>query len=475
MRTPSPGGLRPATLLVVLATACAAPATQDSVSAARDTVAPAAAAPEPTPAAPVDPVDTETALATFDDVWTTVRDAHYDPDLNGVDWDAVRDELRPRAAEVVSQSELREVVNEMLGRLEQSHFGMMPRSALPALDGSDGDETPEELAGGLGLDVRARGGQVLVSHLTPGGAAEQVGVGLGWILERVGDLDVAAYFAEVEAVEDERAAKYATFQVHRRVMGETFGPIGSQVDATFLDGQDREVTLTLTRTERDVEAHSFGTNLPTFYLHFDQATIERGNARIGWIHWSNWFLPVMKPIDLAVDGMRGHDGIILDLRGNGGGAAAMVMGVAGHFFGEPVELGTQATRDAELVYRANPRLVNQEGERVEPFGGPVAILVDELTGSASEVFAGGVQSTGRVQVFGETSAGAVLPASTKTLPNGDGLIYAFGDFTTSTGTLLEGRGVVPDVEVPLTRAALLAGTDAALEAAIAWITEQRLD
>ncbi|MEM7306664.1 MAG: S41 family peptidase [Planctomycetota bacterium] len=426
---------------------------------------------EPAPA----PVSAEVAQATFDDVWSTVREHHFDEKLNGLDWDAVRDELRPRASEAATQAELRGVVNEMLGRLEQSHFGMMPRSNLPALDGSDDAETPDSLAGDLGLDVRARGGDVLVWKVTPGGPADAAGIRPGWILLRVDDLDVDAYFDEAASVEDERAARYATFQVHSRVMAETYGPIGSTAQVTLLDDGDREVVVEVTRGERDVEKHNFGTNLPTFYLHFDKATIERDGAKIGWIHWSNWFLPVMKPIDQAVDEMRSHDGIVLDLRGNGGGAGAMVMGVAGHFFDERTDLGTQSSREGNMVYRASPRRISPAGERVGPYSGKVAILVDELTGSASEVFSGGMQSTGRVRVFGETSAGAVLPAVTKTLPNGDGLLYAFGDFKTSTGTLLEGLGVVPDVEVPLTRDSLLAGKDAALEAAIAWITGRELD
>jgi carboxyl-terminal processing protease len=101
------------------------------------------------------------ALQTFDAVWTTVRDQHPDPELNGVDWEAVRAELRPKAAAAEDDAELRAVVNEMLGRLEQSHFGMMPRGVLPALEdaesGSGDRDTPEELAGDAGFE-RGTGG-----------------------------------------------------------------------------------------------------------------------------------------------------------------------------------------------------------------------------------------------------------------------------------------------------------------------------
>jgi carboxyl-terminal processing protease len=95
--------------------------------------------------------------------------------------------------------------------------------------------------------------------------------------------------------------------------------------------------------------------------------------------------------------------------------------------------------------------------------------VDGLSGSASECFTGGMQSLGRARVFGQVSMGQALPALFDRLPNGDVLIHAYGDFVTADGTRLEGRGVIPDEVVPLTREALAAGRDPALEAALAWI------
>ena len=52
-------------------------------------------------------------------------------------------------------------------------------------------------------------------------------------------------------------------------------------------------------------------------------------------------------------------------------------------------------------------------------------------------------------MFGRQTMGQALPAMTKRLPNGDVLMYAIGDFVTSTGQRLEGEGVIPDEIVPL--------------------------
>jgi carboxyl-terminal processing protease len=179
----------------------------------------------------------------------------------------------------------------------------------------------------------------------------------------------------------------------------------------------------------------------------------------------------MAPFDRAVDELRDCDGIVVDLRGNPGGVLTMVMGLSGHFFAEGVNLGTITTRESALKLVANPRLVGAAGQPVRPFPGPLAILVDSGSYSASEIFAGGMQAVGRARVFGMQTAGGALPAVLERLPGGDVLQYAIGDFVMPDGRRIEGRGVVPDQPVTPTRAELLAGVDPILEAALRWIVK----
>jgi carboxyl-terminal processing protease len=104
--------------------------------------------------------------------------------------------------------------------------------------------------------------------------------------------------------------------------------------------------------------------------------------------------------------------------------------------------------------------------QAQPYTGPVAVLIDGGSGSATEIFAAGLQELRRAVIVGERSAGAVLPSDMVKLPTGAIFQYAFADFRTPSGALIEGRGVAPDVEVKHTRASLLAGRDAQLEKAI---------
>jgi carboxyl-terminal processing protease len=67
------------------------------------------------------------------------------------------------------------------------------------------------------------------------------------------------------------------------------------------------------------------------------------------------------------------------------------------------------------------------------------------------------------------TAGAALPSMVEMLPNGDLFQYAMANYISEGGRTLEGNGVRPDVEVPTTREALLAGKDPVLDAALDWI------
>jgi carboxyl-terminal processing protease len=99
--------------------------------------------------------------------------------------------------------------------------------------------------------------------------------------------------------------------------------------------------------------------------------------------------------------------------------------------------------------------------------------MDGSSASTSEIFAGGLKDLGRARIFGTRSAAAALPSIIEKLPNGDGFQYAMANYISDGGKPLEGNGVVPDVEVKLTRQALLDGHDPVVDAALQWIKKQR--
>jgi carboxyl-terminal processing protease len=424
--------------------------------------APHTAPPPPPPPAP--PYDAALGLETFDRAWQIVYQTHFDTTFNGVDWLALKDELRPRAAAATSTATLRAVISDMVGRLGQSHFALIPEEVADTLDPRN---APEGVAvGDVGLDVRLIDSALVVTSVEPGGPADSAGIRAGWTVITIGPDSIARMLTYLRT----HPSRYKpSFTLWSWAQSRMNGAVGSTCALSLRDGSDRVRSVHLARRPQPSEPVKFG-NLPTFFARAADRTVPTPAGRAVGVMWFNfWMAPLLQQLDDAVDRFRGLDGIVIDLRGNRGGLGGMLSGVAGHFFTERALLGTFQTRRNTLQIRANPRLVRAGGERVQPFAGPVAILVDEASGSASEVFAGGMQAVGRARIFGATSVGGVLPAITDRLPNRDVLYHAIAEFVTATGVHLEGRGVVPDEPVPLRRADLLAGRDPALDAALAWI------
>ena len=404
------------------------------------------------------------AVETFDAVWTIVRDTHFDKSMNGVDWPAVRTELRPRAAAARTPGELRTALREMLGRLGQSHFTIIPATAdSPATASGD-------LSGDPGLDFRLVGRDLLVTRVDPGSGAAAAGVRPGW---KITSIDGRLTESLLKGLPEGANDRVLNVEAWRIVEMRLRGPEGGPADLVFEDGDGKPVQLAVDRRPEPGQPVTVG-NLPTMFVRTNwEKKTTAGGASAGVIRFNVWMAAVDGQFQKAIDELRGSDGIVIDLRGNPGGLAAMMMGISGHFLGERKALGVMKTRDNELRFMSNPRLVDGAGQRVDAFAGPVAIIVDAMSGSTSECFAGGMQSLGRARVFGQVSMGQALPALFDRLPNGDVLLHAYGDFVTSNGTRLEGRGVIPDEIVPLKRAELLAGRDAPLEAALAWIEKSR--
>jgi carboxyl-terminal processing protease len=410
-------------------------------------------------------------VVTFDSAWTIVARTHWDTTYNGVNWMALRDSLRPRAAAAKTTGELRSVLSEMVASLKQSHFSIIPREISDAA-GAPQPQQPQqqtraaadEESGSIGATLRFVDQQIMVTKAPSTSAAGRVGVQPGWTLESVNGCALAPRLARIPATMDARRIALLAFAQANAMLS---GPAGQPVEATFRDGAGRAHAVTMTRDREPGSIAKFG-NLPPMAASLTHERVTVEGKRIGIIRFNIW-MPVLSPqFDAAIDSLRDTDAIVIDVRGNFGGVAGMASGFAGHFVDTASTIGTMKQRGMALKFVANPRLVDTRSRRTTPFAGPVAILVDELSISTTEVFAAGIQALGRARVFGTQTSGQALPALPERLPNGDILYHAIADFLSPTGRPIEGAGVTPDVVTPLTRKALLKGADPAQDAALAW-------
>jgi carboxyl-terminal processing protease len=400
-------------------------------------------------------------LQSFDAAWRIVNSTYYDPRFNGVDWEAVRRELRPRAETAATPDEVRAVIRDMIARLRDSHFMLLPEGAAGS------DATRRDISGDLGMELRYLPEETapLVVRVEENSAAADAGVKPGWLLRSVDGEPLAPAVSRAAVASGPRLG---ALEAWRLITNRVRGPIGSTAHLSFVDGNGSSREMRLERRAEAGQPVTLGT-FPTLHVRTAERTLRApSGAEVGYVRFNVWLTPVDGVVARAVDRHRGAAGMVVDLRGNPGGLAAMLMGIAGQFTAERVSLGEMRSRDGTLRFFANPRAVSPEGRPVKPFAGRVAILIDRLTGSASECFAGGMQSIGRARIFGQPSMGQALPALFDRLPSGDVLVHAYADFVTAKGTRIEGTGVIPDVVAPWSRAALLAGHDAAAEAAAEW-------
>jgi len=399
-------------------------------------------------------------LASFDEIWRTVRDKYWDPDLGGVDWEAARQELRPQVAAARTMGEARAAMSALLQRLGQSHFGVIPADAYAAIE--DGPTGAGD--GSAGAAIREHDGHALVTFLHPDGTGSAC-LKTGWILDRVGGVDVDSLITTLrqDLTATGRRRGEVEMLVDLTVSRLLTGARGDTVQVVATAAGARRVAVAVPLGDPPGEPAGLG-NLPAQDVWF---LSRRLPPDVGYVRF-NFFLDpvnVMGRFQVAVTEFQAADGLIIDLRGNHGGIVGMGMGVAGFLVAEPGrDLGTMTTRDMTLDFVLNPRQPN--------FTGPVAILVDGLSISTSEILAGGLQDLGRARIFGTPTPGAALPSVITRLPNGDGFQYAFASYVSTGGEPLEGRGVQPDEVVPPRRDDLLQGVDPVIRAAVAWIEQQ---
>jgi len=409
-------------------------------------------------AADLTPAQQKLNVDSFEYAWKTIRDKMWDPMPAGVDWKQIHDELLPKVQSAKSMGEARAAMRDMISRLKMTHFNIIPSDVYETVaTKAKGDGEP-------GFDLRILDGEAVVTTVEANSPAAKAGVKPGWRVVSVEGKDLEPVLKKLSETYKETTTRELIMA--RALLAGLSGPRGSQAKAEFVDGAGKRVPLEVELVAPRGMESKFG-HLPTQHVWFESKKVS-GSGYIAF----NMFMdagriaPQFSDSVQSCMGAKPCDGIIIDLRGNPGGLGAMSMGMAGWFVSKPNQrLGVMKTKENELKFMVFPR--------AETFDGPVVLLTDALTGSTSEIFAGGLKDLGRARVVGTRSAGAALPSMFERLPNGDGFQYAIANYISEGGKPLEGIGVIPDEEVKLTRQALLEGRDPVLEAALAYIRKQK--
>ncbi len=377
--------------------------------------------------------------ALFDEAWRITRDRFYDPNMAGLDWQAVGDKYRPQAEAATSSGEFAVVINAMLAELHASHMGYFT-PADPAyyqladiFGGTERDDAKRFFDGsevrypGIGIFTREIEGRTFVSGVMEGLPAAKADL-------RAGD--------EIVGVEGGSFEPVASFA----------GKVGQPVNLIIRRNAD-SVPRPLTVTPESVQPNKAFLNA----MRDSARIIESGGLKIGYVHvWSYAGRQYQNLLEeLVSEGvLRDADALIWDLRDGWGGAQPDYLDIFAP--------GPTMTMDGR---RANDdHIFNAKWRR------PAVALVNGGTRSGKEVLTYGFKKYGYGEVVGTRTAGALLAGRTFYLSDGSLLLIAVSDVAVD-GERLEGRGVDPTIEVPFDLR-YAAGADPQLGRAVEVLTQK---
>lgn len=396
---------------------------------------------------------------TFDHAWRTILTRHYDPTIGCTDWPALRAEYGEKVAAAKDQAAAYALMNEMLGRLKQSHMVIVPPGVKSKGEPRSGAATHN---GVVPIRTRVIKDQVVITDAKAHGF--RTGVPVGSLLTAVGDNDVLGLVEKMNAEYDRDVE--SSIHVARTVAGWLACPVGESRTIGYrppgANDKGKPKTKKVGCKEPKVDRVSMG-NIQNFPTEFEARFIK--GTKTGYIRFSIWMMPLLEKIEAGVAKLdkQGMQSLVLDLRGNPGGVGMMAVPVARMLLDQEVSLGVMTMRETTQHFNVKPQ--------GKPFAGAIAILVDEGTGSTSEIFAQAMQDLGRVQIVGATtSQGAVLASFIEKLPGGATLQFVVADYKSPNGEAVEGRGVVPDVLVDATPRDYVNGRDPVLDAAVAAVS-----
>ncbi len=372
----------------------------------------------------------------FDETWRMEQQYFYDPNLHGLDWQAVRARYEPLLEYVQRREDLNDLLVEMIGELQVGHNRI-----------SGGDIESERPAGIglLGADLKVENNQYRIQKIYRGDR---------WNPFLVGPLDAPG----VKAADGD-----AILAINGHPLDGTVN-IFSLLAGTV----DKQVSLTLSRDGTVKTAHT-ATVIPIAsetglrqwdWVQRNRDYVERhSGGRVAYVYLldtaDGGFTYFNRMFFAAVD----KDALIVDDRRNSGGQAAnYVLEVLGRKY-----MAGWKDRDG-LVFNTPAAAIY----------GPKVMLIDQDAGSGGDFFPYEFRYLGLGKLIGTRTWGGLIGiAANPELIDGGRLTVPFFRFYSPEGEWrVENEGVAPDLDVPLDPLAVNEDRDPQLDAALAEVLEQ---
>ncbi|HEV7474290.1 MAG TPA: S41 family peptidase [Pyrinomonadaceae bacterium] len=393
-------------------------------------------------AALVSTLTREGRLAVFDDAWARINDRYYDQTFHGLDWDAQRTTFRALAGSADSSQELYAVLRRMIAPLKDPHTRVF---------------APEEKFDwwrprfvSVGFAVAEIGGLPTVVKVDPNSAPQRAGLRAGDVIETVNGENALALVASRIGNSSSEPSAAARFRVFAKLLD---GPADTAVEVGWRNKDGKRKSARLVRFWQQRE---LGIRLRR----------ERGDYAV--IEIEAFTKPIAATFVRTLrENLRGTRGLIIDLRGNGGGDAEAMSDIASSFLGVGSSLGQFTDREGTSFTLSTHYKSLFTPELLAQTKLPLIVLTSERTASAAEIFVEALRVSGRATIIGTETCGCVLAVRTRhLLPDGGLLDVSEMDFETPAGQHLEGHGIKPDETISVERSDLYSRRDPAIERAI---------
>lgn len=408
----------------------------------------------------------------FDAMVEKMRTEYAFTEFKNIQWDKLAQTYRPRFEEAdrLGDSAMYMLaLRDFLWQIPDGHVAVYPFEYPLALDFVINSE------GGIGVVIgETDAGEVIVTYITPGGPADRAGIQRGAeLLEMNGEpiLNVVSRnvpFTSPFSTEHVRRLNQLVFAVRF--------PIGTQVEVTYRNPDGTEGTASL-RAEQDWDSFdvAFSQGAPTGYeLPVEYEVLDNGIVLASITAFDDNDLLTIQLWERLMQELRENNasGLIIDMRSNGGGSGFLADQMAAYFFDEPLVLGNSGSYSEETgefffdTQREERFYLPPEELR---YRGPVAVLVGPDCASACEFFAYNMTLEDRATIVGQyPTAGLGGGINDFAMPDSMFVRFTVARAVNAEGEIhIEGRGVVPDINVPVTIESLLnPDADPVLEAAI---------
>ena len=389
-------------------------------------------------------------LESFDLVWQTVNEFHFDSTFGGIDWKAMHDRYRPKIVMLSDIEEFNRLTNQMLFELKLSHLLVASEQMLNIYMPTLFSE------GTIGIDVRWMQNKAVITKVKPGFPAQAVGMKPGYTITQIDGRNVNEIIQNREVLPPFNA-RNRKGGISNYLAGHINGPPKTSGSITYQDENSRIKEAVILRQSRGA-GKIINDAMPPVFIDFETRRLE-GN--IGYIWFNHFASPVDKAFLHALKTMHDTRGLIFDVRGNPGGYFPVMDTIIEQLISVKTPLYRLRFKDKTVEKTLTPAK--------NPYQKPVVVLIDVTSMSCSEKFAACLQAIGRAIIVGERSPGYLLGAKWMKLPNGSSFMHTFLQPIPFGGLIVEGNGVKPDIDVMLNREELLMGRDNQLEAAITYI------